>query len=66
MNAALNVMRRMPPSKIEFNLSALVNLVPELTDELLQRVDQPLHLANDEKAGKQYLVRVVKRRRRLA
>lgn len=56
MNAALNVMRRMPPSKIDYNLSALVNLTPDLTDELLQRVDQPLQAERDEKSGKQYLL----------
>lgn len=56
MNAALNIMRRMPPSKIELNLSGLVNLVPELTDELLQRVDQPLQAAKDPKNGKHYLL----------
>ncbi len=56
LNSALNIMRRMPPSRIEFNLSGLVNLVPELTDELLQRVDQPLQTAKDEETGKQYLL----------
>mmetsp|Transcript_23551 Transcript_23551/g.37511 ORF Transcript_23551/g.37511 Transcript_23551/m.37511 type:complete len:280 (+) Transcript_23551:112-951(+) len=56
MNSALNIMRRMPPSKIEFNLSGLVNLVPELTDELLQRVDQPLQTAKDPENGKMYLL----------
>ena len=35
-------MRRLPPNKIEQNLSGLLNLIPEETDELLQRVDQPL------------------------
>ena len=35
-------MRRLPPNKIEQNLSGLLNLLPEETDELLQRVDQPL------------------------
>ncbi len=35
-------MRRLPPNKIEQNLSGLLNLLPEDTDELLQRVDQPL------------------------
>jgi capping protein beta len=40
INSALNVMRRMPPSKIRFNLAGLLNLMPETTDELLQRVDQ--------------------------
>jgi len=56
MNAALNIMRRMPPSKIELNLSGLVNLVPDLTDELLQRVDQPLQTAKDPENGRQYLL----------
>lgn len=35
-------MRRLPPSKIEQNLNGLLNLIPEETEELLQRVDQPL------------------------
>eukprot|EP00514_Thraustochytrium_sp_LLF1b_P003721 CAMPEP_0184519152 /NCGR_PEP_ID=MMETSP0198_2-20121128/6472_1 /TAXON_ID=1112570 /ORGANISM="Thraustochytrium sp., Strain LLF1b" /LENGTH=274 /DNA_ID=CAMNT_0026909645 /DNA_START=310 /DNA_END=1134 /DNA_ORIENTATION=+ len=56
MNAALNLMRRMPPSKIEANLAGLVSLVPEMTDDLLQRVDQPLKTAKDAKSGKQYLL----------
>ncbi len=38
----LNLMRRMHPSKINQNVQALVNLVPELEEEILQRVDQPL------------------------
>lgn len=56
VNAALNIMRRMPPSKIEFNLSGLLNLMPDLTDELLQRVDQPLQAATDPSNGKQFLM----------
>jgi capping protein (actin filament) muscle Z-line, beta len=35
-------MRRLPPNKIEQNLSGLLNLLPNDADELLQRVDQPL------------------------
>jgi F-actin capping protein, beta subunit len=38
--ACLNIMRRMPPSEIDTNLSGLVNLVPDSMDELLQRIDQ--------------------------
>lgn len=40
-------MRRLPPSKIEQNLNGLLNLIPEETEELLQRVDQPLKEATD-------------------
>lgn len=35
-------MRRLPPNKVEQNLNGLLNLIPEETDELLQRIDQPL------------------------
>jgi hypothetical protein len=40
-------MRRLPPYKIEQNLNGLLNLMPEETDELLQRVDQPLKEETD-------------------
>ena len=56
INTGLNVMRRMPPSNIEVNLSGLLNLMPEETDELLQRVDQPLQVAVDPAKGKKYLL----------
>lgn len=41
-------MRRLPPNKIEQNLTGLLNLLPEETDELLQRIDQPLKSAVDK------------------
>ena len=41
-------MRRLPPNKIEQNVSGLVNLVPEETEELLQRIDQPLQESIDK------------------
>jgi capping protein beta len=50
----LNLMRRLPPSKIEQSLSGLLNLSPALSDELLQRVDQPLQLSSG--AGRKYLL----------
>ena len=40
--SVLNLMRRMHPSKINQNVQALVNLAPDLEEEILQRVDQPL------------------------
>jgi capping protein beta len=40
-------MRRLPPNKIEQNLNGLLNLIPEETDELLQRIDQPLKEETD-------------------
>ena len=53
---ALNIMRRMPPSNIEDNLSGLLNIIPDATDELLQRVDQPLEVATDPSNGRKYLL----------
>lgn len=45
--ASLDLMRRMPPSRMEASLEELVDLVPELTDDLLNTVDQPLQAAKD-------------------
>lgn len=56
LKACLNVMRRMPPSQAEANLSGLVNLVPDLEDELLSRVDQPLVIKSDAESGRPYLL----------
>ena len=44
MDQALDLMRRMPPVNVEQNLGALLDLAPELTEELLSRVDQPLQV----------------------
>jgi capping protein (actin filament) muscle Z-line, beta len=49
-------MRRLPPNKIEQNLSGLLNLIPEETDELLQRIDQPLAEDVDKSTGKRFLL----------
>lgn len=40
ISSCLNLMRRLPPKDIENSLEGLVNLVPQVSDELLQRVDQ--------------------------
>jgi len=49
-------MRRLPPNKIEQNLNGLLNLIPEETDELLQRVDQPLKVETDSENGRKFLL----------
>lgn len=74
--AALDLMRRMPPSRMEtslegaprfaltrraffqpstLSLTELVDLVPDLTDDLLNTVDQPLQISKDP-VGNQYLL----------
>jgi len=56
LNSALNLMRRMPPSSIENSLAGLIELVPELTEDLLNHVDQPLKIQKDTKAGRDFIL----------
>jgi len=56
LNAALNLMRRMPPSSIENSLAGLIELQPDLTDELLNHVDQPLKIKKDARTGQEYVL----------
>jgi len=56
LDCALDLMRRMPPSQIEDNLAGLIDLVPELTEQLLSAVDQPLKIAHDAHSKKDYLL----------
>jgi len=53
---ALDLMRRMPPSQIEDNLAGLVDLVPNLIEDLLSAVDQPLKVAHDRESKRDYLL----------
>lgn len=56
LNSSLNLMRRMPPAATEANLTGLINLLPDLTDDLLQRIDQPLKTAVDPSNGRTYVL----------
>ncbi|XP_040191032.1 F-actin-capping protein subunit beta-like, partial [Rana temporaria] len=56
LDCALDLMRRLPPQQIEKNLSDLIDLVPNLCEDLLSSVDQPLKIARDKVVGKDYLL----------
>ena len=56
MDSALDLMRRLPPQQVEKNLSDLIDLVPDLCEELLASVDQPLRVLRDKQTGKDYLL----------
>jgi capping protein beta len=56
LDCALDLMRRLPPQQIETNLSDLIDLVPDLCEDLLSSIDQPLKVATDKKVGKDYLL----------
>lgn len=55
LDCALDLMRRLPPQTIEKNISNLIDLAPELCEDLLSSVDQPLKVSVDDN-GKQYLL----------
>ncbi|KAJ2351963.1 hypothetical protein H4S02_013537, partial [Coemansia sp. RSA 2611] len=56
MDCALDLMRRLPPQNVEENLITLLEVLPELTEDLLSAIDQPLKIRQDAQAGKEYLV----------
>jgi len=56
LDCALDLMRRMPPSQIEDNLAGLIDMVPDLTEQLLSAVDQPLKIAHDPVSKRDYLL----------
>ncbi|KAL5525747.1 hypothetical protein ACEPAG_7084 [Sanghuangporus baumii] len=55
LDSMLDLMRRLPPTKVEENVKALVNICPEYADDLLGSVDQPLRLLVDRATGREYL-----------
>ncbi|CAG8687762.1 11567_t:CDS:2, partial [Acaulospora colombiana] len=51
----LTITMRLPPTRIEENLNALLGICPEYADDLLGSVDQPLKVLTDKTTGKEYL-----------
>ncbi len=49
-------MRRLPPNKIEQNITGLTNILPNLTEQLLQRIDQPLKEDTDPETVNLYFL----------
>ena len=49
LDCALDMMRRLPPHQVERHLSNLIDVVPDLCEDLLSAVDQPLKVAKDNK-----------------
>eukprot|EP01123_Difflugia_compressa_P008534 TRINITY_DN2571_c0_g1_i1.p1 TRINITY_DN2571_c0_g1~~TRINITY_DN2571_c0_g1_i1.p1 ORF type:complete len:276 (-),score=58.46 TRINITY_DN2571_c0_g1_i1:226-1053(-) len=56
LDYALDLMRRLPPSQTETNLGGLIDLVPDLVEDLLTAIDQPLKIAYDAESKKDYLL----------
>ncbi|KAG6919186.1 hypothetical protein DXG01_008484 [Tephrocybe rancida] len=55
VDSMLDLMRRLPPTRTEENVSALIRIAPDYADDLLGSVDQPLQLKTDHATGRDYL-----------
>ncbi|KAL7270681.1 F-actin-capping protein subunit beta [Rhizina undulata] len=55
-DSSLDLFRRLNPKHIAANLNTLINLIPELTEDLLSCVDQPLLVQRCKKTGRDYLL----------
>lgn len=55
VDSMLDLMRRLPPTKTQENVNALITICPEYADDLLGSVDQPLQLRTDRATSREYL-----------
>lgn len=55
-NASRDLLRRLSPRDTSLNLSRITTLVPDLTEDLLSSVDQPLKARRCAKTGRDYLL----------
>ncbi|KIJ13424.1 hypothetical protein PAXINDRAFT_81094 [Paxillus involutus ATCC 200175] len=55
VDSMLDLMRRLPPSRVEENVNALIRICPDYADDLLGSVDQPLKVMTDRATGRDYL-----------
>ncbi|KIJ66948.1 hypothetical protein HYDPIDRAFT_150071 [Hydnomerulius pinastri MD-312] len=55
VDSMLDLMRRLPPTRVEENVKSLIEICPDYADDLLGSVDQPLQFRTDRETGKEYL-----------
>jgi len=55
LDSMLDLMRRLPPTRIDGNTDLLTTICPEYADDFLGSVDQPLKLKVDKITGREYL-----------
>jgi len=55
LDSMLDLMRRLPPTRIEENVDILTSVAPDYADDFLGSVDQPLELKIDKHTGREYL-----------
>ncbi|KAI0137083.1 F-actin-capping protein subunit beta [Xylariales sp. AK1849] len=55
-DAALDLLRRLNPQHTTTHLQSLISLAPDLTEDLLSSVDQPLTIRRCKQTGRDYLL----------
>ncbi|KAI1361247.1 F-actin-capping protein subunit beta [Xylaria arbuscula] len=55
-DSALDLLRRLNPKHTSAHLNALITLAPDLTEDLLSSVDQPLAVRRCQQTGRDYLL----------
>ncbi|KAI2984908.1 hypothetical protein CBS147344_6678 [Aspergillus niger] len=55
-DSALDLLRRLNPRDTKQNLQAITSIVPDLTEDLLSSVDQPLEIRKCPKTDRDYLL----------
>ncbi|KAI1311375.1 F-actin-capping protein subunit beta [Xylaria venustula] len=55
-DSALDLLRRLNPKHTSAHLNALIQLAPDLTEDLLSSVDQPLAVRRCRQSGRDYLL----------
>nr|CAX69888.1 F-actin capping protein subunit beta [Schistosoma japonicum] len=56
LSCVMDLMRRLPPQKIDHTLVDIISLTPEHCEDILSSVDQPLKIARDVHADRDYLL----------
>ncbi len=56
LDASLDLLRRLKPQDVSKNLQTILQAVPDLTEDLLASVDQPLEIKRCKTRHKDYLV----------
>ncbi|EEY18847.1 F-actin-capping protein subunit beta, partial [Verticillium alfalfae VaMs.102] len=55
-DSALDLLRRLNPKHTATHLSSIISLAPDLTEDLLSSVDQPLGVRRCRQTGRDYLL----------
>ncbi|CAD5115708.1 DgyrCDS4653 [Dimorphilus gyrociliatus] len=56
LDSALDLFRRLPPQKVDDNIEKIIDLAPDILEDLLAAVDRPLQIMRDTVIGKDFLI----------